>query len=124
MSARFNHTIIAARQPAASASFYRDLLEAAPAPSWGPFRNLLLDDGVLLQFADPGVEFTPVHVAFLLDDSHFDRACARIRAGGLEHWADPRQSRPGQVNTEHGGRGVYLLDPSGNYLELITRPYV
>ena len=124
MSAKFNHTIIAASDPEASAAFYRDLLEAAAARSWGPFTNLLLDDGVLLQFADPSIDFTPVHIAFLLDDDHFVRAYERIRAAGLEHWADPQQTRPGETNTEHGGRGVYLLDPSGNYLELITRPYL
>lgn len=54
MPAKFNHTIIAAKDPKASAKFYRTLLEAGEAPSWGPFTNLLLDDGVLLQFADPG----------------------------------------------------------------------
>jgi catechol 2,3-dioxygenase-like lactoylglutathione lyase family enzyme len=124
MSAKFNHTIIAARDPKASAEFYRALLEAEEAPSWGPFTNLLLDDRVLLQFADPSIEFTPVHIAFLLDDDHFLRAYERIRAVGLEHWADPQRTRPGETNTEHGGRGVYLLDPSGNYLELITRPYL
>ncbi len=57
MSAKFNHTIIAARDPKASAEFYRALLEAEEAPSWGPFTNLLLDDRVLLQFADPSIEF-------------------------------------------------------------------
>lgn len=124
MSAKFNHTIIAATDPTASASFYRDLLEAAEAPSWGPFTNLLLDDGVLLQFAEPGIEFTPVHIAFLVDDEHFDRTYERIRAGDVEHWADPQRTRPGETNTGHGGRGVYLLDPSGHYLELITKPYL
>jgi hypothetical protein len=63
-----------------------------------------------------------VHVAFLLDDAHFDRALARIRDEGREHWADPQRTRPGETNTEHGGRGVYMLDPAGHYLELITRP--
>ncbi|GGF54033.1 chaP protein [Marmoricola endophyticus] len=124
MSARFNHTIIAATDPAASADFYRRLLEAHDAPSWGPFHNLLLDDGVLLQFADPQIDFPPVHLAFLLEDAHFDRAYADLVARGHDHWADPQRSRPGETNTEHGGRGVYLLDPSGHYLELITRPYV
>ena len=47
---------------------------------------------------------------------------ATIRSADLDHWADPQQTRPAEANTEHGGRGVYLLDPSGNYLELITRP--
>jgi catechol 2,3-dioxygenase-like lactoylglutathione lyase family enzyme len=124
MSAKFNHTIIAARDPKISADFYRALLEAAEAPSWGPFTNLLLDDVVLLQFANPSIEFTPVHIAFLLDDDHFVRAYEQICATNLEHTADHQWTRPGETNTEHGGRGVYLLDPSGNYLELITRPYL
>lgn len=124
MTAKFNHTIIAAKDPKASAEFYRTLLEGNEAPSWGPFVNLTLDEGVLLQFAAPPIEATPVHIAFLLDDDHFERAYEQICATGLDHWADPQQTRPGETNTEHGGRGVYLLDPSGNYLELITRPYL
>jgi hypothetical protein len=28
------------------------------------------------------------------------------------------------LEADEGGRGVYLLDPSGHYLELITQPYV
>ncbi|GGL84338.1 hypothetical protein [Glutamicibacter protophormiae] len=36
----------------------------------------------------------------------------------------PQRQLSGQLNHEHGGRGVYLLDPSGHYLELITRPYL
>lgn len=124
MTATFNHTIVAAKDPQVSAAFYRDLLEAREAPSWGPFRNLQLEDGFLLQFAAPPVDFPPQHYAFLLDDAHFDRAYARIRDEEREHWADPQQTRPGRTNTEHGGRGVYLLDPAGHYLELITRPYL
>ena len=124
MTARFNHTIIAAHDPAAMATFYRDLLEANDAPAWGPFRNVQIGDGVLLQFATPPIEFPPQHYAYLLDDDHFDRAVARIVDQGWEHWADPQRQRPGEINDEHGGRGVYLLDPSGHYLELITRPYL
>jgi catechol 2,3-dioxygenase-like lactoylglutathione lyase family enzyme len=32
--------------------------------------------------------------------------------------------RPGEINNEHGGRGVYFEDPAGHTLELITRPYL
>jgi catechol 2,3-dioxygenase-like lactoylglutathione lyase family enzyme len=124
MTAHFNHTIIASVDPAEMAAFYRELLEANDAPSWGPFTNIQLDDGVLLQFASPPMEFPPQHYAYLLDDAHFDRAYATITGLQREHWADPQRARPGAVNTEHGGRGVYLLDPSGHYLELITRPYL
>ena len=124
MPATFNHTIIASQDRTVSARFYRDLLEAAEAPSWGLFTNLTLDDGVLLQFAEPPVEIQMQHYAFLVDDELFDRAYARLLERGIEHWADPRMSRPGEVNTEHGGRGVYFKDPAGHAVELITRPYL
>ncbi|GAB3817340.1 VOC family protein [Tessaracoccus terricola] len=124
MTARFNHTIIASVDAAETAAFYLDLLEADEAPPWGPFTNIQIGDGILLQFAAPPMEFPPQHYAYLLDDAHFDRAYAKITERGIEHWADPQRARPGETNTEHGGRGVYLLDPSGHYLELITRPYV
>lgn len=124
MTVRFNHTIIAAKDRHESARFFRDLLELADAPSWGMFTNLQLDDGVLLQFAEPPVEIQMQHYAFLIDDDLFDRAYGRLRDGGIEHWADPRMQRPGEINTEHGGRGVYFKDPAGHAIELITRPYL
>ena len=124
MSATFNHTIIAAKDRAVSAAFYCDLLEAAGAPSWGLFANLQLDGGVLLQFAEPPFEFSMQHYAFLVDDDLFDRAYAQLGDRGIDHWADPQMKRPGETNTEHGGRGVYFKDPAGHYLELITRPYL
>lgn len=124
MTAHFNHTIIASCDPHRMAQFYLDLLEAQEEASWGPFSNVSLDDGVLLQFAAPPVDFPPQHYAYLLDDEHFDRAYARICAAGIEHWADPQRQHVGTINHEHGGRGVYLLDPSGHYLELLTAPYL
>lgn len=128
MTCTFNHTIVAAMDRAASARFYTWLLEATDAPSWGPFTNVAVDGGVLLQFADLPREAYPEiqnqHYAFLVDDALFDRAYARLREHGIEHWADPQCTRPGETNTEHGGRGVYLLDPAGHYLELITRAYL
>jgi catechol 2,3-dioxygenase-like lactoylglutathione lyase family enzyme len=123
MPAAFNHTIIASRDRAASAAFYRSILEADDAPCWGPFVNISLAGGVMLQFAEPSVEIQMQHYAFLVDDAHFDRAYRRLVAARIEHWADPAMIQSGRVNTEHGGRGVYFKDPSGHGLELITRPY-
>lgn len=128
MTCTFNHTIVAARDREVSARFFRDVLEAAEAPSWGPFTNVLLDGGVLIQFADlPEDAYHRIqnqHYAFLVDDALFDRAYARLCERGVEHWADPQCTRPGETNTEHGGRGVYFRDPAGHYLEMITRPYL
>jgi catechol 2,3-dioxygenase-like lactoylglutathione lyase family enzyme len=124
MSATFNHTIIAAKDREESARFFRDLLEVPEAPPWGPFTNIQLTDGVLLQFAEPPVEIQMQHYAFLLDDDLFDRAYQRLRDDGIEHWADPHRQQPGEINHEHGGRGVYFFDPAGHGIELITRPYL
>jgi hypothetical protein len=54
---------------------------------------------------------------------HFDAVLSRIRERGLEHWADPMRHRPGEINHNDGGRGVYFPGPDGHYLEVITRPY-
>ncbi|WP_227982616.1 VOC family protein [Nocardia spumae] len=124
MTARFNHTIIAAVDREESAAFFRDIFEFADAPNWGVFTNLLCSDGVLLQFAEPPVEIQMQHYAFLVDDAHFDRAWAYLRERGIDHWADPQRTRAGEINNEHGGRGVYFLDPAGHGIEMITRPYL
>lgn len=124
MAVTFNHTIIAAKDRTESARFFRELLELAEAPSWGPFTNIQLDDGVLLQFAEPPVDIQMQHYAFLVDDELFDRAYRRLCEQGVVHWADPQMRRPGEINHEHGGRGVYFKDPAGHAIELITRPYL
>ncbi|MFE7211483.1 VOC family protein [Streptomyces sp. NPDC057611] len=124
MTASFNHTIIASKDREESARFFRELLEVRAAPSWGPFTNIQLADGVLLQFAEPPVEIQMQHYAFLVDDDLFDRAYQRLRDHGIEYWADPHLQLPGEINHEHGGRGVYFKDPAGHGIELITRPYL
>ncbi|WP_106401104.1 VOC family protein [Actinocorallia populi] len=124
MTVTFNHTIIVSKDRNESALFFRELFDLPETLSWGPFTNVRLDEGVLLQFAEPPVEEIQMqHYAFLLDDDLFDRAYARLKDRGIEHWADPQMKLSGQTNTEHGGRGVYFKDPSGHAIELITRPY-
>jgi hypothetical protein len=65
----------------------------------------------------------PQHYAFLVGESEWDEIFGRIRDRGLTYWADSGQSRAGEFNTNDGGRGVYWEDPSGHFLEIITRPY-
>jgi hypothetical protein len=36
---------------------------------------------------------------------------------------DPAKRRPGEVNANDGGQGVYWEDPRGHFLVIITRPY-
>src|ERR1700741_3619466 len=65
----FNHTIVAARDRQASATFLADLLGLPEPTSWGPFTSVELDAGVFLQYAEPPVEEIQMqHYAFLVDD--------------------------------------------------------
>ena len=51
------------------------------------------------------------------------RSSAGSGTAWLPYWADPGKHRPDEFNTNDGGRGVYWEDPSGHFLEIITRPY-
>lgn len=124
MTARFNHIIIAAKDAHASAAYYRNLLEIVDAPSWGPFANLIMSDGVLLQFAVPPTSFDSLHFAFMVDDEHFDRILSWLRDSQEDYWGDPRRSQPHQISVEDDGRRLYVLDPGGHLVEFLTRPYV
>lgn len=122
MPVELNHTIVAATDRTASAAFLAELLGLDPPTTFGPFAVVQLDNGVSLDFLqeDP---VQPRHYAFLVTETEFDGILGRIRARGLDHWADPFQRRPGEINTNDGGRGVYWHDPDGHVLEIITRPY-
>ena len=122
MPVHLNHTIVAARDKGASASFLADVLGLKPPTTFGPFAVVDLDNDVSLDFIDDA-EINPRHYAFLVTEAEFDAVFGRIRERGLTHWADPGRRRAGQINTNDGGRGVYWHDPDGHVLEIITRPY-
>jgi extradiol dioxygenase family protein len=82
-----------------------------------------LGNGVSLDYRDDAEGVQPQHYAFLVTETEFDSIFGRIRERGLPYWADPFKRRPGEHNTNDGGRGVYWEDPNGHFLEIITRPY-
>ncbi|MEU6061001.1 VOC family protein [Streptomyces sp. NPDC047097] len=124
MPVELNHTIVHARDNRESAEFFTELLGLDITSEWGPFIAVALGNGVTLDFATvPADKITMQHYAFLVSEEEFDAAYAKIEQRGIEHWADPRQTQPGTINRNDGGRGVYFLDPAGHALELITVPY-
>jgi catechol 2,3-dioxygenase-like lactoylglutathione lyase family enzyme len=123
MSIRLNHTIVRVQDKSESAAFLTAILGLPPATTFGPFRVVELDNEVSLDFADDHGPVHPQHYAFLVDESDFDDIFARIQERSLPYWADPFKRRPGEFNTNDGGRGVYWEDPNGHFLEIITRPY-
>jgi catechol 2,3-dioxygenase-like lactoylglutathione lyase family enzyme len=123
VSVYLNHTIVSCRDQQRSAAFLTGILGLPPATRFGHFLVVEADNGVSLDFSETSSEFTPQHYAFLVGEHEFDAAFGRIREQGLDYWADPGRTRPGEVNHRDGGRGVYFADPDGHLLEIITRPY-
>ena len=125
MAITFNHTIVASRDREESAGFFTELFGLPNAKEFGPFLAVTLNHGASLDYAQvgPDEEIHPQHYAFLVSEDEFSDIYGRIQARGLQHWADPRGARPGEINRNDGGRGVYFQDPAGHYLEIITRPY-
>jgi catechol 2,3-dioxygenase-like lactoylglutathione lyase family enzyme len=123
MTAKLNHTIVHARDKRASGAFYVEVMGFAAPRAFGPFLDVETANGVTLALLETDERFEPQHYAFLVTDAEFDAILARVKARGLDYWADPAKKTKGQTNTHFGGRGVYFEDPGGHLLEIITRPY-
>jgi catechol 2,3-dioxygenase-like lactoylglutathione lyase family enzyme len=123
MSVQLNHTIVACRDQRRSASFLTEILGLAPASRFGRFLVVETDNGVSLDYAETDGDITAQHYAFLIGEGDFDTIFGRITERGIMYWADPGRTRPGEINHNDGGRGVYFGDPDGHVMEIITRPY-
>jgi catechol 2,3-dioxygenase-like lactoylglutathione lyase family enzyme len=123
MTAQLNHTIVWAKDQGASARFLAEMLGRPPPARFAHFDVVELDNGVSLDFADSERAIAPQHYAFLISEADFDAVLGRIKERNLDHWADPARRRPGEINRNDGGRGVYFPDPDGHLLEVLTRPY-
>jgi catechol 2,3-dioxygenase-like lactoylglutathione lyase family enzyme len=125
MTARLNHTIVAARDRNASALFLADML-GLPAPlELGHFAVVTVGDRLTLDYMEIDREraIVPQHYAFLVEEHEFDEIFERITKRGLAYWADPMRRRRDEINHWDDGRGLYFDDPNGHLLEIITRPY-
>ena len=123
MTVQLNHTIVWCRDKRRSAAFLSDILGLPKPTRFGPFLVVEVDNGASLDFHDLKSEIAPQHYAFLVGEDDFDAIFGRIRDRKLKYWADPAQTRQGEINRHDGGRGVYFEDPDGHLLEIITRPY-
>jgi catechol 2,3-dioxygenase-like lactoylglutathione lyase family enzyme len=123
VAVKFNHTIVNVKDKQESAAFVADILGLDAPTAYGPFMVVQVSNDVSLDFADDHGPVHPQHYAFLVEESEWDEIFGRIRERGLNYWADPGRTRPGEFNTNDGGRGVYWEDPNGHFLEIITRPY-
>ena len=123
MSVKLNHTIVHAKDKRASATFYSEIFGFAAPVAFGPFLDVHTANEVTLAFLETDEAIQVQHYAFLVSEPEFDAIFGRVRSRGLDYWADPGQKTKGEINRHDGSRGVYFEDPSGNILEIITRPY-
>jgi catechol 2,3-dioxygenase-like lactoylglutathione lyase family enzyme len=124
MPVQLNHTLVAAKDKAASARFLAEMFDLAEPTPYGPFLCVETENGVSLDYMEVDDEHVHAqHYAFLVSEEEFDAIFARIQERGLEHWADPHKQHPGEINHGDGGRGVYFDDPDGHLLEALTVPY-
>jgi catechol 2,3-dioxygenase-like lactoylglutathione lyase family enzyme len=123
MTAKLNHTIVAARNKEHSALFLSHMLGLPPPLKLGPFALVKVGDELTLDFMDTRDEIHAQHYAFLVSESEFDQVFGRILAAEMPYWADPHLNKPGEINHWDDGRGVYFKDPDGHLLEIITRSY-
>ena len=123
MTVTLNHTIVLAKDSQASAKFLAEIL-GLPAPvQFSHFQVVETGNGVSLDFMDTNQEIAWQHYAFLISESEFDEIFARIQARNIPYWADPQQQKPNEINHRDGGRGLYFEDPSGHWMEILSRPY-
>lgn len=121
MAVRLDHTIVPAKDKVEGATFITEILGLPGPVAVGPFMCVKTANGVALDYDDRwGVGCN--HYAFEVTDTEFDAILARVRARGLEYWADPGHERPGVVDDRGGGRGFYFEDPSGHNMEVMTSP--
>jgi catechol 2,3-dioxygenase-like lactoylglutathione lyase family enzyme len=122
MAVLLDHTIVAASDAEASATFLADVLGLPEPKHVAHFVVVQTDNGVSLDFASTSEPIRPQHYAFHLSDDEWEASFARVLARELPYWADPYRHRPGEVSQYGGGRRVYFEDPDGHFMEIFTAP--
>ena len=123
MSASLDHMIVFARDRDVSAAYLAQMLGAPEPTKAGHFTQVEIDHWLTVDFMNTAGSVAVQHYAFLVSDTQFDAAFARLRERGQTYWADPYRRRPNEVNAlANDGRLLYFEDPSGHFLEIRTQP--
>ena len=121
----FNHLIILAKEKKNTADFITwllDLPSAVSADGAVPdfFLCIPFDNEVMILVAE--YKDHPIgHCAFKVTGSHFKRILAKLKSSNRDFWADPKRQRPFEYYELEGNRGLYVIDPSGHALEVLTK---
>lgn len=122
MSVELNHMILHASDRERTAEFLRSLLDLTAPCEHGPFLVAELANHVSLDvMRSPSSKIVPQHYAFLVSTPEFDDVLRRLQGDGSTYWADPFHLHPRRVGCSPGGRGLYVEDPDGHNIEVLTQ---
>ena len=99
MSVQLNHTIVWCKDQQRSASFLSEVFGLPPATRYGPFLVVEAANGVSLDYHETDGAIAGQHYAFIVSEPEFDEIFGRITERGIDYWADPMLSTPGEINT-------------------------
>jgi catechol 2,3-dioxygenase-like lactoylglutathione lyase family enzyme len=128
MAIILDHTIVPAKDKAASASFFAEIFGLTV--DYGYFARVQVNESLTLAFTDeperwgnsgydPGTGQCH-HYAFHVSDADFERIFGRIKAKRVSYGSGPYNQTDGKIYTRRGGRGCYFKDPYGHLLEIMT----
>jgi len=121
MTIRLDHTIVPAKDKAASAKFFAEIF-GLDVTTAGHFAKVRINDTLTFDFTN---EREPRsgrshHYAFHVSDEEFDGIFSRVKAKGIPYGSGPFTHTDGLINKRRGGRGFYFEDPNGHLLEVMT----
>jgi catechol 2,3-dioxygenase-like lactoylglutathione lyase family enzyme len=120
MTIVLDHTIVPARDKAASAIYFAELFGLAAASPVGPFAPVQVNRSLTFDFDDRR-PFGVHRYAFHVSDAEFDAIFGRVKARGLVFGSDPHDQENMRIRAFNGGRTVYFKELNGHLLEIRTR---
>jgi catechol 2,3-dioxygenase-like lactoylglutathione lyase family enzyme len=121
MTIILDHTIVPARDKAASAKFFAEIFGLTVKPGEGYFAQVQVNESLTFDFADQQ-EPKSHHYAFHVSEAEFEAIFGRLQARSLPYGSGPDKHTDGRIYNRRGGRGVYFEDPDGHLLEIMTVP--
>ena len=122
MEITLNHTIVPSHDNVESAKFYENIFGFKFIKEWGHFAIVKVNSTLTLDFQTKE-NFSSIHYAFKVSDEQFDLILSRLKNINIKYGSEPYSFDNGEINHNHGGRGLYFSDPNGHVLEIITTDY-
>lgn len=88
-------------------------------PDDGRFAPVHVGSGFTLEFFD-APQIQPMHVAFAVDDSAFDRILGQLQSEGIAYGSEPDDPANGRIGHPLADCGLYFRTPDGHLFEVMV----